>query len=193
MKSISVFCGSSSGSRPIYAEKAYTLGSYMANNGIRLIFGGGKVGLMGHVANGALKEDGIVIGVIPTFLERKEVAHRGLTELIQTETMHGRKMKMHELSDASIALPGGFGTMDELLEILTWGQLGLHNYPTGLLNVEGYFDPLCTMLDQMVASGFLKQQNRDMLVVSAEIPELINKMNDYSSGQVEKWITKEQL
>ena len=142
MTSISVFCGSSSGKDEKIIESAYRTGRVLAQQKIKLVYGGGKVGLMGKVAQGALDEGGLVIGVIPYFLKHKEVHHTGLTELILVETMHQRKLKMYELSEGVIMLPGGFGTFEEFFEILTWAQLGLHQNPMGILNVNGYYDKL---------------------------------------------------
>src|SRR5687768_1380717 len=137
MKSVAIFCGSSSGSDSIYYSQAAMLGKILAHRKIQIVYGGAKVGLMGAVADGALKEGGKVIGVLPNFLKSKEIAHTGLTDLILVESMHERKLKMHELSDGIIALPGGFGTLEELFEMLTWSQLGLHKKPIGLLNING--------------------------------------------------------
>jgi uncharacterized protein (TIGR00730 family) len=136
MKSVTVFCGSSSGSNSVYATQAMLLGTALAHRKIRLIYGGAKIGLMGIIADAVLKEGGEVVGILPQFLSSKEIAHRGLTQLIMVDSMHERKTKMHELSDGVIALPGGFGTLEELFEMLTWAQLGLHQNPIGLLNVD---------------------------------------------------------
>jgi uncharacterized protein (TIGR00730 family) len=192
MKRITVFCGSSSGTENIFAEQAFLLGQYLATNQIGLVYGGAKVGLMGAVADGALGAGGEVIGVLPNFLKRKEIAHVNLTELILVETMHERKMKMHELSDGVIALPGGFGTLEELFELLTWGQLGLHQKPIALLNIRGFFDPLLYMIHNMVQKGFLKESNQKMLLVSSEIQDLLHQMQNYKAPDVEKWITRDK-
>jgi uncharacterized protein (TIGR00730 family) len=144
-KSIAVFCASSDGNDPAIYEEAYKVGSFLARQQIEVVFGGSRLGLMGQVAKGALDNNGEVTGVIPDFLKTKEVVHTGLTNLITTEDMHGRKLKMHDLSDAFIALPGGFGTLEELFEILTWGQLGLHRKPIGILNSNGYYDDLLSL------------------------------------------------
>lgn len=192
MKRITVFCGSSSGIENIFAEQALLLGQYLATNQIGLVYGGAKVGLMGAVADGALGAGGEVIGVLPNFLKRKEIAHVNLTELILVETMHQRKMKMHELSDGVIALPGGLGTLEELFELLTWAQLGLHQKPVALLNINGFFDPLIHMMHSMVQKGFLKESNQKMLLVSSEIQDLLHQMQNYKAPDVEKWITKDK-
>lgn len=193
MKRITVFCGSSSGNQPIYDEQARALGAYMALQGIGLVYGGAKVGLMGAVADAVLEKGGEVTGVIPGFLQSKEIAHENLTELILTETMHERKMKMHDLSDGAIALPGGFGTLEELFEILTWGQLGLHQKPVAILNVGGYFDDLIRLIEKMVQEGFLRASNQEMLLVDANIENLIEKMHSYQAPATPKWISKGQV
>lgn len=189
MRSIVVFCGSSEGYNEIYRDTAYELGAIMAERNIRLVYGGAKVGVMGALAEGALQNKGKVTGVIPTFLRTKEVAHEGLTEMVLTETMHERKMKMHELSDGIIALPGGWGTMEELFEMMTWAQLGLHPKPIGILNVNGFYEPLLALIELMADEGFLKELYRDMLIVSDDIFDLLEKMNNYEVPDIPKWIT----
>ena len=192
MKNITVFCGSSDGNSNIYGEVAFALGAYLANQRIGLVYGGAKVGLMGKVAQGVLENGGKVIGVLPDFLRTKEVAHEGLTELILVETMHERKMKMHELSDGAIALAGGFGTFEELFELLTWGQLGLHNKPIGILNTNSFYDNLILMIRNMVQEGFLKEANEKMLLVETSFELLIDKMKNYQPPKAAKWISKKQ-
>lgn len=191
MKRISVFCGSSFGTNPIFEEYAYKLGQVLAQNGIGLVYGGANVGLMGAVANGTLEAGGEVIGVLPHFLQQKEIAHPSLTELILVESMHERKTKMNDLCDGVIALPGGFGTLEEFFEMLTWAQLGLHKKPVAILNVNGFYDALIAFIYNMVDNGFLKQINRDMLIVSSDIDELLHLMQHYEAPQVGKWINKE--
>src|SRR3990170_6208615 len=191
MKSISVFCGSSMGIDPVYISQAILLGKTLAKQNIQLVYGGARVGLMGAVADGVLNNHGKVIGVLPYFLKSKEIAHEGLTELILVESMHERKMKMHELCDGIIALPGGFGTLEELFEMLTWGQLGLHKKPVGLLNVNGFYDNLNLLLQTMVHQGFLKEINFKMLLLSNDIDNLLHQMNTYVAPEVGKWISKE--
>lgn len=191
LKRITVFCGSSMGTEPVFEEQAYRLGQTLSQLNIGLVYGGAAVGLMGAVANGALSNKGEVIGVLPRFLQTKEIAHHQLTELIVVETMHERKIKMSELCDGVIALPGGFGTLEELFEMLTWAQLGLHKKPVGLLNVSGFYDPLIDCIHVMTDKGFLKPVNRDMLLVAGTIDELLQKMNNYVAPDVGKWITKE--
>ncbi len=180
MKSIVVFCGSGDGYNECYREAAYDLGAMLAERGIRIIYGGAKIGLMGALASGALENGGKVTGVIPTFLQTQEVAHDGLAELIVVDTMHQRKLKMHELSDAIITMPGGWGTMEEMFEMLTWGQLGLHEKPVGLLNVNGYYDALKALSDNMVTEGFLDEFVNASLLISESPEELLKKMEDYS-------------
>ncbi len=192
MKSISVFCGSSNGLKAIYSSKARELGQTLANEGIRVVYGGAKIGLMGKVAEGALDNDGEVFGVIPTFLQSKEIAHDALTKMFEVDTMHQRKTKMHELSDAIITLPGGFGTMEEFFEILTWGQLGLHTKPMGLLNIDGFYDPLIDQLDTMVRNELLKPVNRNMVMIDDDVTNLLVKMKSYQSPSVKKWITDQE-
>ena len=193
MKSISIFCGSSSGSDNIYHSEAEHLGKFLARRKIQVVYGGAKVGLMGAVADGALKAGGHVIGVLPNFLKSKEIAHPGLTDLILVESMHERKMKMHELSDGIIALPGGFGTLEELFEMLTWSQLFLHKKPIGLLNVNGFYDALMQLLCTMVSQGFLKEINYHMLLISPTIDDLIERMEHYVAPVVGKWITEDKV
>ena len=165
MKSICVFCGASAGHDPIYAATARALGRGLAARSIEVVTGGGRVGLMGVVADAALAAGGEVTGIIPRSLEEREVAHRGLTRLHVVETLHERKALMHELSDAFIALPGGFGTLDELAEAVTWAQLGIHAKPIGLVNVSGYFDDLLAFVDAASARGFISSSNRALLTV----------------------------
>lgn len=192
MTSIAVYCGSSSGKDPVYMKQAALLGQILADKGIRIIYGGGRVGLMGVLANAALDAGGEVIGVIPGFLQIREVAHQKLTEMIRVESMHERKALIEHRSEGAIALPGGFGTMDEMFEMLTWSQLGLHKKPVGLLNVKGFFDPLLQMLDKMVAEGFLRQDYRTLIIDAYDIESLLEKMSVYRPPTVEKWIGLDQ-
>lgn len=193
MKKVTVFCGSSDGNNSAYREQAIALGEELAKREIGLVYGGAKVGLMGSIADAVLKDGGEVIGVLPNFLQTKEVAHDHLTELFLVETMHERKLKMNELCDGVIALPGGFGTLEELFEMLTWGQLGLHSKPVSILNTNGYYDDLIELIDKMVASRFLKKLNQDMLIVENDVEILLDKMQNYQAPKVAKWITKEQV
>ena len=174
---ICVFCGSASGTNPIYAEAASALGVLMAREGHTLVYGGGKVGLMGIVADAVLAHGGEAIGVIPDFLMRREVAHLGLTRLEVVDTMHLRKQRMAEISNAFIAMPGGWGTLDELAEILTWRQLGLVTQTIGILNVNDFFSPLLTQMRTMVEEGFLKLGNLELLVIEKTPAELVGRFS----------------
>lgn len=189
MKRISVFCGSSMGNGEIFKNVTRKLGMAIAQRNIGLVYGGAKVGLMGEIADAVLAAGGNVIGVLPTFLLQKELAHEGLTELILVDTMHERKTKMNELCDGVLALPGGFGTMEELFEMLTWGQLGLHKKPVGILNIGGFYDSLNLLTNTMVDFGFLKPANRDMLLVDDSIEDLLDRMEQYKAPEVGKWLT----
>ena len=192
IKSIAVFCGSSAGSDPVYKKRAFALGQLLAKHSISIIYGGANIGLMGAVADGALSEGGKVIGVIPGFLKAHEIAHENLSELIEVESMHERKLKMNELCDGVIALPGGYGTFEELFEMSTGAQLGLHNKPIGLLNIKGYYDPLLQMVSRMLHEGFLKKTNADMLLHDSEAQALIKQMQEDASPLSEKWIADNQ-
>jgi uncharacterized protein (TIGR00730 family) len=191
MNSITVFCGSSSGYDEVFKAQATLLGRTLAKRNTRVIYGGAKVGLMGAVADGALQAGGQVIGVLPGFLQTKEIAHDDLTQLILVESMHERKLKMNELCDGVIALPGGYGTLEEFFEMLTWAQLGLHKKPMGLLNINGFYDSLNTLTKTMVDNGFLKQLNRDMLLISDNIEILLDSMLKYIAPSAGKWIQNE--
>lgn len=191
MNSIVIFCGSGEGYDNSYRDTAYALGGLLAARGIRLIYGGARVGLMGAVAEGALDGGGEVIGVIPHFLETKEIAHDGITQMIRVNTMHERKLKMHELCDAAIVLPGGFGTMEEMFEMLTWAQLGLHQKPLGLLNINGYYDGLKVMVNNMVQEGFLGECFGNMLLSSESMEDLLDQMAQYQPPETPKYITKQ--
>lgn len=193
LTSVSVFCGSSPGNNDMYYQEAFHLGVFLAENSIKVVYGGAKVGLMGAVADGALSNGGTVVGIIPDFLQNKEIAHDGLTELIVVKSMHQRKSVMDEMSDGAIVLPGGFGTMDEMFELLTWGQLGLHKKPIGILNVDGFYDDLITCLDNMVSKNLLRQTNRDMLLVSREIRSLFSMMEAYEAPLKAKWIERDEV
>lgn len=193
MKSITVFCGASSGIDEIYRNQAYILGKSLAEKKIELIFGGGKIGMMGAIADSVLQAGGIVTGVIPTFLKTKEVAHDGLTKMHVVKTMHERKMLMHELGEGVLAMPGGFGTLEELFEMLTWAQLGLHPKPIALLNTKGYFDHMISFMDHMLAEGFLSETNRSMVLVHTEIETLIKMMQQYVAPDVPKWLNEDEV
>ncbi len=188
MKSIAVFCASSMGNDAFYTEQAYELGKYLAMNHIQLVYGGAKLGLMGALANGALEHQGKVTGVIPRFFNQHEIAHPNLTELIRVDSMHERKKMMSELSEGVIAMPGGFGTFEELFEMLTWAQIGLHQKPVALLNTKGYYNLLLQFIDHAAECGFLKTENRAMVLVSSQISDVIEKMRNYQAPEVAKWI-----
>lgn len=188
IKSVAVFCGSSEGNDTTIISEAETLGKTLAKKNITLVYGAAKIGIMGKVAQSSLDNHGSVIGVIPEFLKLKEVVHLGLSDLITTDNMHERKLKMHELSDGFITLPGGFGTFEELFEIITWAQLGLHQKPIGLLNINGFYNDLNSMLETMVAKGFLKMSNLELLIVDENIDSLIYKMKNFKPKQVPKWL-----
>lgn len=193
MRRITVFCGSSFGIDEIYTSKATLLGEALAKKNIELVYGGANVGLMGAVADGILNNGGKAIGVLPHFLQSKEIAHEKLSELILVETMHERKTKMSELCDGVIALPGGFGTLEEFFEMVTWAQLGLHSKPIGILNINGFYDSLIEMIQTMVDKGFLKKVNQQMLLVSSDIDDLFDKMENFVAPTVGKWIAKDTV
>jgi uncharacterized protein (TIGR00730 family) len=191
MRRICVFCGSNPGQRPEYAEAARALGALLAQRGLGLVYGGGNVGLMGIVADAAMAAGGEVIGIIPEALMRLEVGHRNVSELRVVGSMHERKAMMAELADAFIALPGGIGTMEEIFEVWTWGQLGLHAKPAGFLDVAGFYGHLNAFLDHMTAEGFLKPRHRDMVAVSGDPATLLDGFAAYEAPQVVKIIAKE--
>lgn len=191
MKSIAVYCGSSSGNQEIYTQQAQEMGRELARRGLTLVYGGGCVGLMGTIADAVLAEGGRVIGVIPGFLADKELAHKGCTELHVVETMHQRKLLMADLADGFVALPGGFGTLEELVEVLTWGQLGLHGKPVGLLNTQGFYDALLALLDHMSDEAFLRRENRGQLLQNVGVAALLDAMAGYQPLRLEKWLTPE--
>ncbi|MFM8275072.1 MAG: TIGR00730 family Rossman fold protein [Gemmata sp.] len=188
MTSVCVFCGSAGGTGPAYAEAARELGRALAERKLTLVYGGGRVGLMGQVAGAALAAGGAVVGVIPRALALKEIAQEDCTELIVVNTMHERKALMADRTDAFVALPGGYGTCDELFEIVTWAQLGIHTKPVALLNVNGFFTPLLAWLDQVMAEGLLKPKHRELLRVADTVPALLEVLADRRPpGPVTKW------
>ena len=193
MKSICVFCGSSDSVHADYKAAAFQMGVTLAQHGIRLIFGGGKTGLMGEVANGALSAGGEVIGVIIPSMNTTALAHTGLTRMDVAPDMHGRKARMHELSEGYIALPGGFGTWDELFETITWAQTGAHEKPVGLLNVKNYYAPLLAAMDHAVAEGFVFEEHRKGIACEAEPDKLLNSMGKYEHPReaVKRWLKEE--
>lgn len=193
ISSLAVFCGSSTGNDDSFYNDAFSLGVFLANKNIQVVYGGAKIGLMGAVADGALSQKGVVTGVIPDFLVDKEIAHEGITHLRIVKSMQERKTLMHELSDGAIILPGGFGTMDEMFELLTWGQLGLHKKPIGILNSAGYYDDLISFINKMVNMNLLRQSNREMLLISTNIESLFKQMLTYKPPLKAKWIAKDQI
>lgn len=192
MRRICVFCGSSFGSRPEYRQAAAEVGALLARKGVGLVYGGSNVGLMGVVADTVLAGGGDVIGVIPDALVAKEVAHRGLADLRVVGSMHERKALMAELSSAFLALPGGFGTLEEFIEAVTWSQLGLHRKPCGVLNVCGYYDSLLAMLDHAVEEQLLRPENRALVLVETDAETLIDKLLSHQPPYVDKWIGRAQ-
>ena len=193
MKAISVFCGSNFNGNPVLLKAVHHLADVMVEKKISLVFGGGRVGVMGLIADAVLQRGGIAIGVIPKFLMDKEVGHTGLTELIITENMHQRKQKMADLSDGVITLPGGFGTMEEFFEVLTWLQLGIHGNPIGLLNIDGFYDPLLMQIDLMVENKYLKPLNRDLVIAENEPKILIERMDKFDSKPDDVWFRDRNL
>ncbi len=192
MKSVCVFCGSSVGAREEYAQVARGLGQLLADRGLRTVYGAGNIGLMGVLADAALAAGGEVVGVIPEALVARELAHNGVTDLRIVRSMHERKALMADLSDAFIALPGGFGTFEELCETLTWVQLGIHAKPCGLLNVAGYFDPLIALFDRAVEDRFLRPQHRTLLQVSTDPAELLDHLQTARPRETHKWLDRDE-
>ncbi|WP_435096990.1 TIGR00730 family Rossman fold protein [Halarchaeum sp. P4] len=184
MDTLCVYCGSSPGDRPEYVEAATALGEALAARDVTLVYGGGRVGMMGAVADAALAAGGDVHGVIPESLEAKEVAHSGLTELKVVESMHARKARMAELADGFVALPGGFGTLEEIVEVLTWAQLGFHGNPCGFLNVAGYYDDLAAFFDHQTDEGFVEAKHREMVVFADDIEELLAAYESYDAPSI---------
>lgn len=192
MRRVCVFCGSSRGRDPRYAEAAKALARGIVSRGIGVVFGGGSIGLMGVLADQALAAGGSVVGVIPHGLAARELAHRGVADMRVVATMHARKALMAELADGFVALPGGIGTFEELFEIATWGQLGIHRKPIGILNVAGYYDPLVALLDHAVAEGFVSAANRGLLSVDDDPVRLLDRMAAHAPPPALSWITPEE-
>jgi uncharacterized protein (TIGR00730 family) len=192
MQRLCIFCGSSVGARPVYAEAARQVGALLAQRNLGLVYGGGSVGLMGVAADGALAAGGEVIGVIPEFLFQREIEHKGVTEMRVVGTMHERKTIMADLADGFMALPGGYGTLDEFCEIITWAQLGLHRKPVGLLNVAGYFDSFLAFLDHTTAEGFVQPEYRALVLDDTDPASLLDRLRAYQPPPVVKWMDKEQ-
>lgn len=184
LKRIAVFCGSSPGASVDYATEALRFGKELAKRNITLVYGGSKNGLMGAVADGVLGEGGKAIGIIPRFLEAKEISHKGLTELHTVDTMHERKAKMAELADGFVALPGGTGTLEEFFEVLTWAQIGLHQKPCGLLNINGYYSPLQSLFEHMVDQQFIQEKYRSMAILESEPNVLLDRFMQYEAPGV---------
>jgi uncharacterized protein (TIGR00730 family) len=192
IKRVCVFCGSSKGFRPAYVKAAHDLGKALVRRGTGLVFGGGRMGLMGELADTAMAGGGEVLGVIPQALVSREVAHREITELVIVRSMHERKAKMMELADAFVAMPGGYGTLEEFCEVITWAQLGLHQKPCGLLNVEGYYDSLLNLFNRGVDDGFIHPTTRELVVEAADPDVLLDKLAYYKPPIVEKWIEQDE-
>ncbi|MGF6392922.1 TIGR00730 family Rossman fold protein [Pseudomonas plecoglossicida] len=190
VRSVCVFCGASIGANPAYREAAVALGQAIARRGLTLVYGGGAVGLMGTVAEAAMAAGGEVIGIIPESLMNAEIGHKGLTRLEVVDGMHARKARMAELSDAFIALPGGLGTLEELFEVWTWGQLGYHAKPLGLLDVNGFYEKLGGFLDHIVEEGFVRPQHRAMLLLEQQADALLDGMEQFVSPVLPKWVDK---
>ena len=189
---ICVFCGSSIGSHPAYRQAAEQLGALLVEGGIELVYGGGNIGLMGVLADSVLARGGRVIGVIPSFMQAREVAHNGLSELRIVSSMHERKAVMSDLSDGFIAMPGGFGTFEEFCEVVTWSQLRLQSKPCGLLNVEDYYAPLLELFDGAVREGFLREENRRLVLDDDNPARLLDKMAEYKAEPAEEWIERDK-
>ncbi|HEX2122968.1 MAG TPA: TIGR00730 family Rossman fold protein [Thermoanaerobaculia bacterium] len=192
MRRVCVFCGSNRGTDPLYVDAARDLGRLFAREGVTLVYGGGSVGLMGELADAVLGSGGEVIGVIPHALWAREVGHRSLTDLRIVDTMHERKAMMADLADAFIALPGGLGTLEEIFEIWTWAQLGLHQKPVGFLDVNGFFTPLMSFLDRAVRDEFVRSQHRAIAIVERDPALLLQRFENWKPPRVEKWITREE-
>jgi len=193
LNKICVFCGSSNGIDPLINQAAISLGEAFVENNITLVYGAAKIGIMGTIAQSVLNRKGSVIGIIPDFLKMKEVVHLGLTQLITTQNMHERKLKMQELSDGFIAMPGGFGTLEELFEIITWLQLGLHSKPIGLLNTNGFYDDLIKLIENMVKKGFVSLENYNLLLVDNDVENLLQKMRNFKQPEMPKWLNSKRV
>lgn len=193
MRTVCVFCGSSEGAREDYAAAARGLGRAMAGRGLKLVFGGGQVGLMGVVANAVMEAGGEAVGVMPKALLEKEIGHQRLTDLHVVGTMHERKALMAELSDAFVALPGGYGTFEEFLEVLTWAQLSLHEKPCGLLNVSGFYEPLISLFDRAVSEGFVRADHRSLALLEENPEKMLDLLENHNPPATEKWVSPQEL
>ncbi|MBD8007649.1 LOG family protein [Bacillus norwichensis] len=187
MKTIAVYCGSSAGNDPIYMKEARDLGKILVDNGLNLVYGGATVGCMGAVADAVMEAGGKVIGVIPEKLKNVEIAHQQLSELHVVNTMHERKALMAEYADGFIALPGGSGTLEEWFEVFTWAQLGYHNKPCALLNINNYYTPILSLFDHMIDQGFIKSEYKDLIVINNNSKELVKEIKDYKRSYIHKW------
>jgi len=192
MKRICVYCGSNPGSKPVFRQSGRELGRELAKRGLGLVYGGASIGVMGAVADGVLEAGGSAIGVLPHFFSTKEIAHRDLDELIIVNSMHERKAKMSELSDGFIALPGGWGTIEEIFEMLTWAQLGHHAKPCGLLNIDSYYNELSDFLEKAIEHQFVKEEYRPMMMIEDAAPQLLDRFETYRAPRVRKWIGPEE-
>ncbi|SDN27013.1 hypothetical protein SAMN04488137_3856 [Fictibacillus solisalsi] len=190
MNHIAVFCGSRSGKSEVYIKEAARLGKELAERGIGLVYGGSSTGVMGAVADAVMAHDGQVTGIMPEFLEKREIAHKNLTELVVVDSMHERKAKMAELADGFMVLPGGAGTLEEFFEIFTWAQLGLHQKPVGLLNTSGYYDPLLSLFNHMTSENFMEDKHRKMVLSSAEPKDLLDQFSAYIPPRVKNYLTE---
>ncbi len=188
-----MFCGSREGSRPAYAEAARSMGKEIARRGLGLVYGGGQVGLMGTVADAVLEEGGEAVGVIPEALVSKEIAHAGLTKLHVVSSMHERKKLMADLSDGFVTLPGGYGTLEEFFEVLSWAQLSIHEKPCGLLDVDGFWEPLSTLFDHAVTEGFVHPDHRSLVLTEGDPRVLLERMERYAPPETRKWIGSREL
>lgn len=193
IQAITVFCGSGAGNDPLYMSTASGFGKFLAEQKLELVYGGACIGLMGAVADGALSANGNVTGIIPEFLKLKEVVHTGLSELITVQTMHERKMLMHERCQGFVMLPGGIGTMEEFFEIFTWAQLGLHQKPIGILNIDNYYDSLLLFIDQMVEKEFLKPVHRQLILVDKNADSLLQKMKNFRAPESGKILSEDKI
>ncbi len=193
MKKVVVFCGSSAGKAEVFKKGAFLLGAFLASRKIDLVYGGAQIGLMGAVADGVLLNGGQVTGVIPDFLAAKEIRHHHLTEMIVVKSMHERKLLMSEMCDGVIALPGGYGTLDELFEMLTWAQLGLHQKPIALYNIDGYFNDLIKFINSVNENGFISNIHRSMIIVDDDAESLLNKMINYQAPPLPAWLNRSDV
>ena len=192
MQHLCVFCGSQAGTNGLYQQAAVEVGRLLVQRGYGLVYGGGQVGLMGSIADAVLQAGGEVIGVIPEAMVTRELAHRGVTQMHVVASMHARKARMAELADAFVALPGGYGTLEELFEIITWAQLGLHRKPIGILNVAGYYDALIACIDRAITEGFIRPEHRQLTIIADTPAGLLDKLTQHTLPPVPPWLTPQQ-